>query len=88
MASIPKAEVEVAIKAKMAKSLSMKILRWLWIVLAVFMFAMAFISVYIIPESMPRFMQITPFLTGLITLMGCVAFGGSAIKRNAILKNG
>ena len=79
---------EVVTDVKMNKSLPMKVLRWLWIALTFFLFVEGFISIYIIPDSMSRLMQVTPFLTGLIVLMGGVAFGGSAIKRNTILKNG
>lgn len=83
-----KVEVEVAVNPKMGKSLPMKILRWAWIVLTICLFGMAFISVYILPDSMARLMQITPFLTGLTIIMSGIAFGGSAIKRHDLLKNG
>jgi len=78
---------EMKIDVQLNKNLSMKILRWLWIVLMVCLFVMAFISVYILPETMARLMQITPFLTSLIMLVAAIAFGGSAIKRHDLLKN-
>lgn len=88
MATIPKAEVEVAINTKMGKSLSMKIIRWLWIILICCLFIMVIMSVYILPETMDRLMLAVPFLTGLIFLVASIGFGGAAIKRHELLKNG
>lgn len=89
MTAIPKEiKMKMKINAQLEKSLPMKVLRWLWIILTCCLFMMAFFSIYIIPDSMARLMLIAPFLTGLITIMAGIAFGGSAIKRNALLKNG
>jgi len=85
MAVIPK---EIEIDVKMGKSLSMKVIRWLWIILMICLCVMVFISVYVLPDSMVRLMQAVPFLTGLIFLMASISFGGSAIKRHDLLKNG
>ena len=65
----------------MTKSKGMKFLRWLWPILLCLLVLMVIVSVYILPDTMDDLMLAMPFLTGLITIAGGIAFGGSAIKR-------
>ena len=65
----------------MRDKLSKRVLRSLWIILIIVLFANCFIILYAFPKKVNDLIRLIPYLSGLITIMATIAFGGSQVKR-------